>query len=469
MVGRRTQPEFQRAKKRRICSNFVRSSRAEQGFSNIDLNYVPSCILSHIFKLAFDEITQNRVPAAVIRVCKSWYDIAVSTPELWTRIVISDPRHIPLLGNILQRSESSTFDLRLNLLDQAWDNILFTLGDSSGQRWWMMIDILKKHLSRCKRLYICLNDPIADAFHLLEGDFSLWPTPLPHLEELLIEKTEPFYYSFQPLQIFPQGLPALRTVKMGSFVVLPADAYEQLTSLYICAGAMSFQQFYETLSKCTSLRTLAIYGEFCNFLGTFAALPLINLRFLSTVRFFDVTEWFISFFLRTISTSQLQDLVLSRFRLSKTENLAVPPVVAQRYPNVTKLTLTLAGKTLKVKETVRITAVGFPKVEEITFLGAQFKIGLDVLQENVQGQIAFPNLRSIAIVSVYYTRWEKFFQARKNARVKLVKVQLSELAHRNTGQGWLEWLSKQVKVEVDEGWRNIENECLWYPFHVQVS
>lgn len=73
------------------------------------IHQLPTELLSHIFVLGAEE--DPRFPLLVSRICRSWRHIALSTPTLWRRIVLSPHKH--MWREHIRRARACTLDIEL--------------------------------------------------------------------------------------------------------------------------------------------------------------------------------------------------------------------------------------------------------------------------------------------------------------------------------------------------------------------
>ena len=73
------------------------------------IHRLPTELLSHIFVLSAEE--DSHLPLSVSQVCRSWRHVALSTPMLWRRIVLSPHEH--MWRERIRRARACTLDIEL--------------------------------------------------------------------------------------------------------------------------------------------------------------------------------------------------------------------------------------------------------------------------------------------------------------------------------------------------------------------
>ncbi|PCH37129.1 hypothetical protein WOLCODRAFT_140719 [Wolfiporia cocos MD-104 SS10] len=161
----------------------------------------------------------HNFPWIISHVSKRWRELAFSTAELWSKILVTDYDAPPwpeldddhsyfyTVRLMVARSQGFPLDIYIEARDPAWDMSEFdisTAGNTPGaygedayeykhpfQVWYMQVlfDILLPHLSRCRSLAILTDrwQPMYSALRFLCGDGSQHSAPrAPLLEHLVL-------------------------------------------------------------------------------------------------------------------------------------------------------------------------------------------------------------------------------------------------------------------------------------------
>ena len=147
---------------------------------NLLTRRVPREIASHIFAQCISsDLRRHQIQKEIIcqplvlgAVCQSWRDIAWTTPQLWTTIIISilpppDPSlKLELLDQWIARSRY----LPLNISFNSFPNHLLSPMETL---YYPLIDLLNQHSSRWRSLYLFVSRTLLNRFSGDGGTISI--------------------------------------------------------------------------------------------------------------------------------------------------------------------------------------------------------------------------------------------------------------------------------------------------------
>ncbi len=219
---------------------------------------LPNEILSEIFSFACTVMSDSidvvdGAPWVFSRVCSLWRSICLSSPRLWSTIIIvptsSTRRHVAdILGSYLNHSR----ELLLNLyLDGSACTTPVDV-DLNG-RGTNILRVLRAHRSRWHRLILsCDRDPV------ILDIISAWEHRDPgftHLKMIDIRTPEAGDVPVYPTRAFSRAL-NLESIHLGSGVLLEDPSFPRLMSFY--GTFSSVVQFRNLLEAAPSLQDISI-------------------------------------------------------------------------------------------------------------------------------------------------------------------------------------------------------------------
>ncbi|KZP22123.1 hypothetical protein FIBSPDRAFT_1043826 [Athelia psychrophila] len=246
----------------------------------VSISSIANELLSRIFTLAthdsHDPYDAILYPIIVSHVCATWRQVALSTSELWTSIILTHPSPWSQLSRTiayLSRSRRRPLSLFLDFRDPAWD----WSEDSHSFSWKHMenvIRLLSPHVLRWRCLEL-LTDTWSPIFTFLWYIRRVPSAPM--LEDISISRCNVYFAAQgvtfepvalkEPVALFGGGgaLKSLRRVVLAGVHCDWANSglqgLEDLELKYQAMDVMpSLPQFVDILKKCPKLRRLAIFG-----------------------------------------------------------------------------------------------------------------------------------------------------------------------------------------------------------------
>ncbi|KDQ10662.1 hypothetical protein BOTBODRAFT_190320 [Botryobasidium botryosum FD-172 SS1] len=293
----------------------------------------PAVIFNHVVDAYRDmsrrlDTMHTRAPLNIARVCKSWREVALEIPSLWTQI---GPSSAPFIHTFLARSKSE-------ILDIFWNptKLPSPTGASQGpDRAISFFRPLRDHVHRLKRLDIWYT-PLSVYERCLDS-------PAPNLEEIYASDSlnrallEP---SHAPPILFGGHTPRLRKLYL-SYVWIPLDSpmltnlvYLQIEHiLYIRSQPI---QLIKVLGACPALETVQLTN--LRFLaGSFIPTMLVNLFHLKKFILYEMPLNVVRYILASITTLPTTHLVLNL--ADATLNTTYPSDVdlATRSPSIARI------------------------------------------------------------------------------------------------------------------------------------
>ncbi|KAF7332505.1 F-box domain-containing protein [Mycena kentingensis (nom. inval.)] len=218
------------AKRSLLCELQSKLARRNPTFPILSL---PPEITSEIFVHCLPEelapANYNKAPFVLLRVCKAWNRVAMSTPALWTKVDLSrlDGRAIQTLECMSKRSGELLLDIRVNgyVPDGFWP--LFA--ENSNRVQFLDVDLSTDNfgcLSACfpvfpvleylqledyandQTLHLFNNAPSLRSLHLKNVDLSYMPLPFGNITTLIAD----IYYIDEIMRVL-QALPNLRVLR----------------------------------------------------------------------------------------------------------------------------------------------------------------------------------------------------------------------------------------------------------------
>lgn len=269
-----------------VCSNsrrLVGSRRTPSSviFHHDFFDFMPNEILSFIFHFAVhddapeDESYPGMFPLTISHVCSRWRRLALSTGNLWTRIVLTFPSSDIQLSRTtawLSRSATYPLDLLLDFRDPSWD----WEESSHSFRAENIHDVLRlllPHVNRWRRFEL-LTDTWAPIYFFLAHTQHVKSAP--RLQKLGLFRCNAYFASknevFQPsnlktpMKLFGGAeLPQLKRVALvGVHLDWEGSSLRNLLSLELKYHAREvmppLKDFVHMLISCPNLQSLAILG-----------------------------------------------------------------------------------------------------------------------------------------------------------------------------------------------------------------
>ncbi|KDQ10658.1 hypothetical protein BOTBODRAFT_487241 [Botryobasidium botryosum FD-172 SS1] len=301
---------------------------------------LPSDILVAIFNLVVDEYrdtsrrldtVRTRALLNIARVCKSWREVALDTPSLWTQI---GPSSAPFINTFLARSGSE-------LLDIYWEPTKLPGPTDASGRTDLAISFfrpLRDHVHRLNSLDIWWTSPSVYEVYLNR--------PAPNIERIYAShsdagmRTEPVEPSNTSHVLFGGHAPRLRELCFSFiYISLHSPILSNLTNLaieHVVYTRSKPSQLIRVLNACPALETFQLTN--IHFDSAFpdpttrVELPLLKDFFL-----YEMPLKVVRYILASIVTSPTACLSLQLG--NATLNTAFPPNVdyATRFPKIPRI------------------------------------------------------------------------------------------------------------------------------------
>lgn len=240
------------------------------------MDCMPNEIISHIFHLILLDPEQNpSFSFCISQVCARWRELALTTPNLWTRIAytypITDAQHM-CADFAIQRSGSQPLSILVDCRDPEWD----WDEENHSFQWSGMQDILNRLIPEAKRWKAL--DILTDTWLPIYSFLRLTKTidDLPHLESLSLARCNAYFaaqgQTFEPVALNEHiplfggsPVPKLRQLCLtGVHIDWTKSSLRNLTCLEFKYHAMdvlpTFPQFASILNNCSGLEELTILG-----------------------------------------------------------------------------------------------------------------------------------------------------------------------------------------------------------------
>ncbi|TCD71685.1 hypothetical protein EIP91_005451 [Steccherinum ochraceum] len=164
--------------------------KIKRNYGCAKINRLPDELLERVFRVLLEEGRGSAGCIPITHVCGRWRKIALSSPALWTSVVVDGITHPDVLQTLLSRSQTLPLDVSLSTLTYPW-----AVHEATA-----IIIPAMNMLPRTRRLSMTIHRPFYNLFE------SLSPTTIPLLEhfEVELESTEdelvfPFLASSRPL------------------------------------------------------------------------------------------------------------------------------------------------------------------------------------------------------------------------------------------------------------------------------
>jgi hypothetical protein len=253
-----------------------------------------------------------------------------------------------------------------------------------------LCDVLVPHISRCRSIFICIDNhftSLLDALHM-----HLRNQAAPLLEWLFLQIPDSFTADPPPpAPTFTRGAPMLSYIHLSRASILcQRPPFHHVTALHLEAEDMEFAQCLTVVSQCPLLQTLAIYG---NLEVQMDVEPLVlpYLRSLELCGDMGV----VADVLLAVSAPSLESLVIVPFDTVDLKELHHEEGLGpKRY--ATLKSLTLAPYYSSLDESLKLASECFPYVVDTTLIGRKSDFLIEGLT-NTDGAVIFPNMQSLAL------------------------------------------------------------------------
>lgn len=172
---------------------------------------LPSELLASIFAIGALEMEEEDplILANLMLVCHYWLDVAVNTPVLWSRILVSNHDSLDKARRKLARSKSVPLDICISFSPQM------ECGDRTMETVVHAMDLLQPSIWRWKTFRLVVpNRAQAHAALARCQDPAL---KLELLQVKIFHSVQEDHYSLPPLPLFGGHLPSLSTCSLASF------------------------------------------------------------------------------------------------------------------------------------------------------------------------------------------------------------------------------------------------------------
>ncbi|KAF9454779.1 hypothetical protein P691DRAFT_655191 [Macrolepiota fuliginosa MF-IS2] len=247
------------------------------------IHRLPTELLSHIFVLGAED--DPHLPLSVSQVCRSWRHIALSTPSLWRRIVLSPHKY--MWKERIRRARACTLDIELlpTALAPIRPRPLHYYPrrhlDFYSVQWLMQIAL--PHIHRWRSLEVIFTEQSPYLLNAALSFLADLQSP-PSLQEItLIHRLNE---DPQPFILFNGYVPSLRKLVIdGPRVALFPDMFANLTYLdythhRFSTGSEAIHEILSLLSLCPKLISLRLLfpHQFTNLTSVYHKPPRPNSR-----------------------------------------------------------------------------------------------------------------------------------------------------------------------------------------------
>jgi hypothetical protein len=404
---------------------------------------LPPELVSLIFdfaKRSLPTAKSRRLPLILSHVTRRWRDIAICAGFLWIDIDISPPWMTEMVEAYLIRSGSYPIDVSFIIPPPH------KIGSISEID--RVFSLITPHLARCRTFYVGgslfqYNECPAVAT-LVE---RVSAQALPQLKQLSLDRTGA---SKTPLFFNAPSLTHL--CLSGSRSISPNLALDSITTLHLSIP-MSFSQFTDTLTSCTSLSTLAIYDRnISEWPRKITETPVPTLRSLQVYghRMCKVSE-----LLLAISAPALHDLVIAPVVPSDLSHLR--KTWPAKFPSLSSLTLAPAHS--DAFDVLPVAFECFPTVKHLAFANIYHEGFASMFADQFRETLLWPELQSIAFRDVNpQTEYlvGRMVSLRKDRGHPLQKLRLDARSFER-----LPALRQQIAVETLDVWKGYQERALY--------
>lgn len=232
---------------------------------------LPPELLSYIFMFAVsgNRRIRHEVPCEVqlSHVSRKWRGVALTTPLLWTTVVIYSPKFKNRVLSYLRRS-GSRLPLSVFIDIYEWDKTFFVKPSATNSFTQQVRDQLLDHFPRIRKLSIfCFQEHTAC---LLQSCFA--NTSAPMLESLCVDFDSVSSSSLVVDTLFSGGSPKLTFINTAFINVLtPSTSLQNVTTLFLHlhqSNVFTYTEFVVILTTSTSLLNLSVTGSSSNLINT---------------------------------------------------------------------------------------------------------------------------------------------------------------------------------------------------------
>jgi hypothetical protein len=363
------------------------------------VSLLPNEILSAIFEAGYCQPSCNWGPPfeiSVSQVTAHWREVALSTPQLWTRIhFLMDQDHIEETKTYLQRSKALPLDLHLKMKRLEDDDGIFTccslINEHVGR--WLRIKVYsdwRRDLD-CFLMHLPISAPILRHIQIqLKYDYQRTET----------EKIQPIFFA---------GAPSLTTILLSGVALrscLPTMAAVTSLHLHKTVGSLSLRNFCAALNSLPALTHLVIQ---CDLNGVWSTVGTIEIPLLHSLQIRpDLNAEQIPGLLYIISAPLLHSLLLDTLVAGEVDFLdknwdmtTAPP----KYPSLRSLTvMVMCGSRFPHPLlTWRMLMRIFPTVEHFVLAAHEVDGFLQSLNEQMYppypaSSLHWPDLRTLTPV-----------------------------------------------------------------------
>ncbi len=225
------------------------------------IHRLPIELLAHIFVLGAEE--DPHLPLSVSQVCRSWRHVALSTPSLWRRVVLSPHEH--MWRERIRRARACTLDVELlpTALAPIRPRPLHYYPrrqlDFYSVQWLMQIAL--PHIRRWRSLEVIFMEQSPYLLNAALSFLADLPSPPSLREVTLIHRLNE---DPQPFILFNGYTPSLRRLVIdGLRIALFPDAFISLTYFdythhRFSAGSEAIHEILSLLSLCPKLTSLRL-------------------------------------------------------------------------------------------------------------------------------------------------------------------------------------------------------------------
>ena len=276
---------------------------------------LPPEVLIYIFKLGSRMLQDDPIlgssiprplPLVVSAVCRQWRDIAVTTPDLWTNLVIKHPRPYGWVPLSLQRSAESPIDITIDC--RSTNLLTAPVVDQLMTR-------LMVHLPRWRRFALNSTDPAT--IYAVGRRLADSSAPMLRHLQLSLSGSSGNQEVLLP-EIFQGGAEALTSVRYDSLCTpWTAPPLVNLTVLDLrwlwLQTRLQYEQFRAVLAASPNIRALILRGTYIHLHSGRQYPPLA----IPTLRYLEVSGDNVCRMSSLLETPGLEELTLAN--LDETE------------------------------------------------------------------------------------------------------------------------------------------------------
>ncbi|KAH9917114.1 uncharacterized protein BXZ73DRAFT_92391 [Epithele typhae] len=368
---------------------------------------LPSEVLVHIFKLGSrmpqeDPIlgasTQRPFILVAAAICRHWREIATTTPDLWTNIVVKHPRPYGWVPLCLVRSADQPIDITIDC--RSTNLLTATIVDG-------LVSQLMVHILRWRRFALNTTDP-ATIYAIGHRLREARAPSLRHLQ-LSLSGSSGNQEVLLP-EILQGGAEALTSVRYDSLCTpWNSRPLVNLTMLDLrwlwLQTRLQYEQFAKLLAASPSITALVLRGTYIH-LHSGRQYPPLSIP---TLRYLEVSGDNVCRMSSILETPNLVELTLAN--LDETEfrefvaSLPVPGettitgnILGPRYPRLHSLSLLNASMCTPTRRFTR----ALPTVTHLTVINSATAKFLQLFREDLAERttygLSWPNLRKFTFI-----------------------------------------------------------------------